>query len=200
MEKISITRALTKLKTLDSKISKEINKCFITYSVGGKVSESNECNSKGNFQAVQDLIKFRNLLKSEVAKSNACTEVTIAGKKMTVLEAIESKNSIKYKIDLLKELKSQLSSIRYEVQERNLDTERRLDRLIESSVGSDKSKAQGEVDAITKTFLQRNEAKLVDNLGIENVIKQLEDEITDFVDDVDISLSESNSNTYIEIN
>jgi hypothetical protein len=198
--KISITRALTKLKTLDSKIKKEIsNNCYVTVSVGGKISEHSQCNAKASFQAVQDLINFRDNLKSEVAKSNAVTNVTVAGKEMTVVEAIESKNSIGYKVELLKELKRQLADKRYQIEDVNSDAERRLDRLIESSVGSDKTKAKDEVEAITKTFLQRNEAKLVDDLGIEKVIKELEDDIQEFVDDVDIALSESNSRTYIEV-
>ena len=196
MEKITVTRALTKLKTLDKKIKKAIREgCFVTYEVGGK--QDKECDSKSDFQSVQDLIDFRDRLKSAIAESNANTKVKIAGKKMTVVEAIEKKNSIQYKTELLQYLRHSLAITRDTVEDINSDVQRRLDRLIEASVGSEKQKT--EVEAISKPFLQRNEAKVIDTLKIEEKIKELDEEITSFIEEVDVSLSEANSQTFIEV-
>ena len=197
MEKLTITRGLTQLKTLDKRIRKGIsNGCFVTYEVGNKVQ--NECDPRADFQSVMDLIEYRDRLKSAIVKSNASTKVKIAGKKYTVAEAIEAKTSIQYRAQLLKALRQNLDNVRYNVDEINQDVQRRLDRLIEASVGSD-SKNKTEIDAISKPFLQRNEAQIVDNLGIEDKIKKLDKELEDFISDVDVALSESNAQTYIEV-
>ncbi len=198
MAKISITRSLVKLKTLDSKIQKSIKTgCFITYKVGDKVRE--DCSPKEDFQSVMDLINFRDTLKAKVAESNAKTKVKIAGKKYSVTEAIETKQSIQYRQYLLQELRQQNARVNDTVEDINQDVQRRLDRLIESSLGSDKSKAKDEVESITKTFLQRNQADVVDELKIEETIKKLDEEITSFLEQIDVTLSEINATTYIEV-
>ncbi len=196
MEKISITRSLVKLKTLDKKIKKAIREgCYVSYEVGGKQEKT--CNPKADYQSVVDLINYRDKLKTAVAESNAKTKVKVAGKKMSVVEAIEKKSSIEYKSELLTYLRHSLSSVREDVEDINQDVQRRLDKLIEASVGSEKSKS--EVEAISKPFLQRNEAKVVDKLKIEDKIKELDEEVLSFIEDIDVTLSEVNSQTFIEV-
>jgi predicted translin family RNA/ssDNA-binding protein len=197
MEKLTITRGLTQLKTLDKRIKKGItNSCFVTLEVGGNIQ--NKCIPKADFQSIIDLIEYRDRLKSAIVTSNAKTKIRIAGKKYTVAEAIEAKTSILYRAELLKALRQNLDRARYEVESINEDVQRRLDRLIEASVGSD-SKNKTEIEAISKPFLQRNEAKLVDDLDIEDKIKKLDKELEDFLEEIDVILSESNSQTYIEV-
>jgi cell division protein ZapA (FtsZ GTPase activity inhibitor) len=197
MEKLTVTRGLTQLKTLDKRIKKAIaNGCYVTYKVGDK--QEQDCNPKSDFQSVMDLIQYRDRLKSAIVKSNAETKVKIAGKKYTVAEAIEAKTSIQYRAALLDTLRRNLDSVRYNVDEINQDVQRRLDRLIEASVGSD-SKNKSEIDAISKPFLQRNEAQIVDDLKIEEKIKTLDKELEDFLEEIDVALSESNAQTYIGI-
>lgn len=196
--KMTVTRALTKLKTLDSKINKAIQGgCFVTYKVGDKVDT--ECNSKENLQSVMDLINFRDRLKAAIAKSNAVTKVKVAGKEMTVVEAIEAKSSIQYRERLLLQMRHDLQRVRQKVESINQDAQYRLDRLIEASVGSDKG-SKSDTEAITKTFMARNEAEVFDSgLEIDKVIENLDKELSDFIDDIDVSLSEINSKTEIEI-
>ncbi len=196
MEKITVTRGLTKLKTLDRKIRKAIQEgCYISYKVGGKQTDT--CNAKSDYQSVVDLIDYRDRLKAAISESNAKTKVKIAGKEMTVVEAIEKKGSIQYKVELLTHLRTKFARTRDVVEDINSDVQRRLDRIIEASVGSEKQKT--EIEAITKPFLQRNEAKIVDELKIEEKIKELDEEITSFLEQIDVTLSEINAMTYIEV-
>jgi hypothetical protein len=53
------------------------------------------------------LISRRATLKSAIMKSNATTKVTIGSKEMLVIDAIEMKETIKYKQAFLQQLKSQ---------------------------------------------------------------------------------------------
>ena len=194
---MTVTRALATLKRLDKKINKAINRgCFINHKVGQKLNK--DCNPKADYQSIQDLIQRRNKIKSAVMKSNAITEVKIAGKIFTVQEAIDAKNSIGYKEQLLKELRTQNQETRYLVDGINDEVQQRLDRLLESSVGKEKTSSK-ELEAISKPFLERNQAVVVDDIQIEETIKNIETEIDDFLSEVDLSLNEINSQTTIEI-
>lgn len=103
IRKISITEALTELKLYDQKINKVL--CSADF-IGCKKKSSDrvnsfklenfEANAKASYQSVSDLIENRARLKSAIVQSNAATMVEIAGKKYTVAEAIERKNSIEY--------------------------------------------------------------------------------------------------------
>jgi hypothetical protein len=197
METITVARALRKLKTLDKKISKKINSsCFVNYKIGTDTVKSN-CTPKDDLQSIYDLISYRDRLKSAIAQSNAVTVVKVGEEKMTVLEAIERKNSINFYRDLLAALHSQLLITLDDIEQQNEDVQRRLDRLLEVSIGNDSNKK--EIENITKSFLKRNEATLEDEIGIYEEIETLRKDIDDFEDNVDIALSESNALTKIEV-
>ena len=197
MEKITITRGLTTLKTLDKKITKATrNGNFVTFAVNGK--NDTDITAVSDLQKVNDLINYRDRLKSAIAASNAVTKVKVGQDKMSVVAAIEQKTSVVYKAKLLQAMQVELAETRSNIDYHNQDTERRLDKLIEASVGSDTNK-KDEIEAISKPFMKRNEATLVDPLKIEDVITKLDEEIEDFLQNVDIALSESNSTTFIEV-
>ena len=195
MEKISITRALTTLKTLDKKIKKAKGLPFVTYKVGGTPHEKIE--PVKALQSVLDLITRRNSIKRAVIESNSKTQVLIAGKTYTVAEAVDRKSSIEYDEMLWESMRYQLVDTLGTIEDINADVNRRLDRLIESSLGSDG--ASDNYDAIAKPFRDRNEASLHDAIGIEDKIAIMETSIMDFNSDVDIVLSESNAKTFIEV-
>jgi hypothetical protein len=197
MEEITIARALRRLKTLDKKISKKIdNSCFVNCKIGSDVVKTN-CTPKEDLQSVYDLISYRDKLKSAIAQSNAVEVVYVGDMEMTVVEAIERKNSIRFKKELLNSLNSQLAYTLDNIDQQNNDAEKRLDRLIEASVGNDSSKK--EIESISKSFMKRNQTTLVDEIDIYSEIEKLRKEIDDFEDNVDIALSESNALTKIEV-
>ena len=197
MEKISITRALNTLKLLDKKISKSIESSqFANYTVGGK-SYLDKYTPNEDLQSINDLISYRARLKSAIMASNAVTLVTVGDIKMTVVQAIETKDSIKYRKQLLRKIKQDLANVERIVTDTNEQVQVRLDRLVEASLGSDKSKS--EYDAIAKPFLEKNEAKSVDSVKYDKIAKDLEAEIDLFESEVDLVLSESNATTFIEV-
>ena len=132
-------------------------------------------------------------------KSNATTKVTIGSKEMLVIDAIEMKETIKYKQAFLQQLKSQQQNIRYTIQSTNENVQARLDKLLEANFGKESKTKSDEMEAIAKPFLERNEAKLEDPLNLDNLIESLSQEILEFTSNVDYVLSESNALTQIEI-
>ena len=79
------------------------------------------------------------------------------------------------------------------------DVQRRLDRHIESILGSDSKSKDNEVEQISKAFLKRNNAEVIDEIDIVKKIETMENEIDEFENEIDLCLSEKNSQTYIEV-
>ena len=209
MKSISITRALQELKLLDQRINKELSTNFIeTKKVKSDkvqnglmtVEQFNEI-AKSKFQSVNDLIERRKVIKSHIVKSNATTEVEIAGIKYTVADAIERKTSIEYDKKVLNTLKSQLSIATRTLENANLKLEQDTQNFINAMVGKD-STSKEIIESATKMAEAKTEGETteyVDPLGIKEVIDKLENDIINFANEVDMVLSEINSITMIEI-
>lgn len=204
--KLSIHRALAEIKLLDSRIEKATSKKFVGYK---KLSEDKVFSStkntedykkevSSNYQSVIDLINRRILLKSLVNKSNSETIVEINGQKMTVVEAIEYKNIISYKEDLLNNLKAQYRNVTATVQKQNDKVENDLNNQLEALNSSDSNKSK-DLSGFTDIYRQQHNWEIVDGIDIENKIEELEKEIDEFNANIDYVLSESNAITQIEI-
>lgn len=207
-KKISITEALTELKLYDQKINKVL--CSADF-IGCKKKSSDrvnsfklenfEANAKASYQSVSDLIENRARLKSAIVQSNAATMVEIAGKKYTVAEAIERKNSIAYDKMLLQAMKSQWAAATNNVEKENKRVDTQVDKMLETFLGKDSEKKVSEADlnAISEPYRAKNEWELVDPLNLFAKIQAMEADIDAFEADVDVRLSISNSVTYIEV-
>lgn len=206
--RISITEALCELKLYDAKISKAIrNAKYVdatkksSSKVGVFSRENFEKNAKAGYQSATDLIANRGKLKSAIVQSNATTTVEIAGKQMTVAEAIERKSFIVYEESLLNELKRQYNLAADTVLKENKKVDAQIDKLLETFTGRDTDKKPNKEDqaAIVEPYREKNEFELVDPINIYEEIFRLESEIDAFKKEVDVRLVLSNSITFIEI-
>lgn len=203
---MTITRALAELKLLDSRINKGIqNLTPIAVTTGERIvpgyktNEDFSVNVNSTYKSVNDLIKRRNLIKSAVVKSNAENKVSIGGTEYTVAEAIERKNSIQYEITLLNKLKNDYTNAVRKFEQEDERVKERLDDLLKTAFGKDVKTTQEQYDSTAKPFMKQNEPKLVDPLGLKNKIDDLENEINEFLLNVDFELSTANSLNKIEI-
>lgn len=203
--KMTIHRALAELKLLDKRIDKQI-KGSVPFCVVKKKDEKQvngmsleEYNKKveGNFNAIIDLIKRREQIKAKIMHSNTITKVNVAGEEMTVAEAIERKNTIEYKKKLLNRLRSDLQMALDEMEDGNIILLDKLESFLEATLGDNPSSK--EIETVSEMFKEKNELKLYNPINIEKKIEKLEEEIEDFLMEVDFVLSESNSKTTIEI-
>nr|WP_302600279.1 hypothetical protein [uncultured Cellulosilyticum sp.] len=209
MEQMLVTKGLNELKLLDSRIMRKIKDAsFISVAklsavnVDGKVSkEEFKANAKADYMAITDLIKRRDKIKAAIVKSNAIIMVEIAGKKMTVAEAIDKKNAIEYEKRLLKKLSEQYAMAIEMVNYENAKVDDSVERLLITAYGKEgKEKiTKASHDAIADPYREANEYGLVDALEAEKIIKHMTDEIEAFESEVDTCLQISNSTTVIEI-
>lgn len=208
MEKMLVTQALNEIKLLDGRISRAINTG--NFVAAAKLSESKVTstvtkddftkNAKASKQSVTDLIERRKKIKAAVVVSNANTYVDVNGEQMTRADAIERKESIEYEEAFLNTLKAQRQNAQVTVNQKNMAMETQIDKIVESSFGKDSKQKinSDEYEAIAKPYRLNNEYGLVDPLGIDDLIREMEEEIAGFKANVDSALQISNCTTYIE--
>ena len=206
MEKISAHRILAELKILPERIQAATNHEFVGFYVGEegvpngyKTVEEFVNRAKAKYQSLHDLIKRRNVLKAALVASNAVTIVNIAGKEMTVAEAIDRKDSIQLEKNVLNNLRGQYGNVvnRVEGQRRVLDMQ--VNKRIEDAAGKDRKVSKEEEESLIEMTKKRFEPHFVDPIGITEEIDRLLEEIQKFELEVDTALSESNARTEIEI-
>lgn len=207
--KITITEALVKLKTLESRIEKGISNLSVvgvrradsTKLINGVTEEKDFTErAKASYQSVSDPMRLRSDMKVAIAESNAKTIVTIAGKDYTVTHAIDKKNSIHLDQQLISRLKNDLSQGMRNVQSLNQQAEDKANKNVEIMLGSDKAKNKTEESqAMYEAMYEKNKGVLVDAVGVEELLEQMDIDVKDFLDSVDTQLVISNSTTYIEV-
>lgn len=204
IEKMTIHRALTELRTLDERIHRAIDEgVFIApnkrsnVKINGKSIEDYQKVIQGSYDKVISLIERRNQIKSAIVASNAKTYVTVAGKKMTVAQAIERKSSIEYEEMLLDKLKASYARATSKVNTENEALPHKLESYLHAVLGNKDTAKKEDIDYHTKSFKDREEYELIDPLRLKEKIDNLEEEIYDFKSEVDAVLSESNATTFI---
>lgn len=213
MEKITIHRVLSELKTIDDRINKEIssfkpltvkrgNNSLV--STGGRlpIPESEFVNNaKSTYQSIEDLIDRKFKLKSALTKANVNTKVTIDGKEYTIIEAIEMKSIMDLKKSLLYRMTSEINQSNkiYESTSAQVDSD--FERMLSTQVANitNKSDIQKVRDEYMETFYKQNEVKMVDPLKCNDLANSLQKDIDKFLMEIDSALSEINATTLIEV-
>ena len=200
---MSVHRGLSELKLYANKIASLNSGTFVlankqsNKTIGGKSIEDVNNLIKGNFDSMVALIENRKRIKDAIVKSNAATNVTIAGKIMTVAEAIERKASIEFERNFLRILQDQFSQQNNIVEQQNLQLPTKLETFLQSTLGEKRDVAT--VKDLTKTFEDNNKFVLIDPNHIQDYIQALDKSINEFASQVDYTLSESNATTFFDV-
>lgn len=208
-EKMTVHKALTELKTMDDRIKNAIHgKTFVTSNkhsntkING-VSIEKYCEEvKIAYQKATDLITRRDAIKRAVVLSNAVTKVVVAGREYTVAEAIDAKNnSVTYKRYLRDNLNIEYTSAVNAANRKNgSDLDTRADEYIKSLYGNvDMKNMSEEIKKVRDEFVIAQTIELVDPIKAVAEIEKLDNEINNFMVEVDAALSVSNALTEIEV-
>lgn len=205
--KITIHRALAEIKLINKKLTDlmgSINPIAITQKdrpISGYMKEDEFISkSKSDFDSYLSLSKRRGDIKLAIIKSNAVTYVEVGKRKMTVADAIIEKVYIQDKVSFISRLQKLNTRVLADMEDKNARVEENLQRLIEVTYGSDKSKIKkDDYEAIATPFNDKNQFILVDPLKLKDKIDAMQSEVDEFLSNVDSVLSESNATTLIDI-
>ena len=209
--KYSITRALAERKVLIKRHEKAVKELdLIAVQRGSRLMGSYSHikpedfveKVKEGWQSILSLEARIDDIKNQIDKSNLVTIIKVGSREMTVQEAIVMKNSISLKKNRLFRMKQ----LYRQALVANNDTLEENRKRVEKTV-ADNTAASGSMSKIDpeleKKAVEQIEGlygvRFVDPLSLETIIKQLELEIEEFESNVDYALSESNSQTFIEI-
>ncbi|MBL7978628.1 MAG: hypothetical protein JNN12_09815 [Bacteroidetes Order II. Incertae sedis bacterium] len=206
-QRMTIHRGLSELKLLDVRITKTIQNLKPAEVrqkdklIGGRTPEAEFVQeAKSKFQAIQDLIVRKNKIKCAIVEANSKTMVEVAGRKMTIADAINYKRLVEYQKSLIEAIQNGHRRAVAELNTRNTQVEQNLQHILETTFGKDNVKVgKDDIESIRKPFLEANAYHLVDPLEAEKTIERLEKEVGEFEAEVDAILSEANAVTYIEI-
>jgi hypothetical protein len=205
MKELTLTRALAELKLLDSKISKAIQELkSVSYSVNNIVpefrvtSDEFKANYNSQMQSIQDLRNNKVILKNALMKANTETKVTIGGKEYTILEALNRKTDISTESLLVQTMKKQLSASIANVNSINNSIESNIENTIRSKSASSGNQSKDYIQTVRDSYKPQM-PELVNADVVEKLIKDKEEEISEFIAEVDYALSEINAITKIKV-
>ena len=204
--KISLTRLLNEIKLANKKIDKKLGedtKYFDIMSGGKLKSYKSEADMKvaveSQLTSIKDLISKRDTYKKALLQANNSTVLTVNGTEYTIAEAIAKKDTVHQEQCLVKEIKRQLNTAEQKVQNLENQNEDKLDDLLRASLGKDRKTDPKEMEEISKVFRDNNKVSLVDAGGAKSFLETKEDELEQFLSDIDFALSEINAKTEIEV-
>ena len=209
IETMTFHKALSELKTLDARIDKAMREtAFVTacpqsaQKVNGVTRAEYAATVKAAYQKSRDLINRRNAIKRAVVLSNATTRVVVAGQEYTVAEAIEMKNhGVEFTKALINRISADLTTATNAANRANGDAlSSRADSYISALFSSaDLKNPSAEVMEARQKYIDSQTVALVDPLNARAVLEELEQQVNDFLVDVDSALSVSNAITLVEI-
>ena len=208
-EQMTIHKALSELKILDSRIENAIDSLNVVVANkhnNGKISGlpvADFCDeAKKSYQSATTLINRRNAIKRAVTRSNAVTMVNIGGKEYTVAEAIDMKaKGTAYLSKLMDKLAGQYAKAKRTADMENGDRlDGRADDYVKSLYsGSELKNMADEIKKVRDAFVTAQTVEIVDPISAGTKATELQAEIDAFMSDVDSALSVSNALTTIEV-
>lgn len=199
---ISVTQALSELKLVRKRIDNVVDGVeFTRLKKANDMLDVTKFSSKATaaHQSFTDLLARYNALKAAIVKSNANTQVTIAGTTYTIAEAVERKRTIEFERNLLVRFQHQFTRVKEDFETHQLNEQARVDRLLTTELAKDAKTNVEVIQQLTATFLAQNKATIVDPLNLADLIRTMTESIENFETKVDYILSESNGRTMLAL-
>lgn len=210
MPNITVTRALTEISVLDSRITNAIATFHPLAMTRGRADRKSVVGSNETFESVSksiiadyasinSLMERREKLRTLVAVSNTTTFVTVAGETMTVQQAIERKIRMKYTLSLVHHMVTSANAVNRSVESSKQTLDKQIEEAVAAIYGGKGEVTKESYDLIAAPRLREHEPAILDPLNLSTEIEKLQKQLNDFSLAVDYALSESNAVTMIAI-
>ena len=208
--KLSITRALTKIKELKARIIKQVGEVnYFAVQRGKKLTypsvsikpEDFEKETKEDVQSIESLLMRVQTIKFAVDQANYTTKIELAGKEMTIAEALALKSLIDLKKTYLLKLKTSYKYAQSQFEKAEAENQRRIEDMTNAMLSKDSKEKEKEsiLQKNTEDVEKNYPVSLLDPAKCQEKIKSLEEEIRLFEEEINYVLSEINAKTEIEI-
>lgn len=208
-QKLTVTEALVKLKLTEKKLAHVTTNLFVGLNTtrGAKALPHNfknvdeaKAHAQAQLDSVNGLLTYRNKLKEAIVTSNANTNVTVGNVSMSVAQAIENKQSVKHKKELLTKLERDWVGLTGNAERHNAQLDRQVDDyLAKIFVGKETNSDETARQTARKNWLEANTMLVVAPDNVKETIERLRSSLEDFESNVDVALSVVNAQTFINI-
>src|SRR6185369_10149476 len=191
VQEISVQDALNRIKILKDRIEKAqtvgIVAAVINGMVGAETIDDWTKRAAANYQANAALIDNYRRLKAAIVQSNAVTRISVGRDTMTVAEAIERKTSIQMLVDFRDVLASNYASVIGGIERHNTKVSQQADQTATAVIGKKEASNVGEYEEHITAYMKRHGATLVNPMGAQQIISDLNDSIDEFRSAVDLA-------------
>lgn len=208
MSKITITRALSEKKILKKRIIEKTKDLHIAETtIGTNIVPGFDSNdlfkkeSEDNVKSIESLFERLRKINKAIIDSNSNTIVKINDQEYTISEIIAIKNSFS-KEGCTYDKQFFLNSLKKNFQNKIEDYEMQLytySQKREAKTLEPNKKTEKGLEEELKVFESSSKPKLISSDLLKGKIKNLEEEVESFLQEIDFVLSENNSKTEIEI-
>ncbi len=215
--KMSLTRILAEIKILAKSEHQgripDLMSNFVGMSIGLGNSQTPHVRTFKNkdqvekeitsqFKSWEDQMARLTLLKRTLNHANSTTMVTIGSKTMTIAEAVEQKAIMVHKSKMIQKMKNILLQTQTQMDQ----YQAKWDQTVQASMSNVKVEKGESPDlmanataAMRETLGSTMKPHLIDPLNLGSLIKRMEEEVNDFLLNVDFALSEINAKTEVEV-
>lgn len=201
MTKMSLHRVIAEIKATEQKLANLYSTHYVFIHTGeeNETSRKAKIDSQSNFDKTQSLVTNLAALKSARNRANSNTTVTIAGKTMTIDEALAQKVAIEHKRGLVQALQNQFNHGEQQLKQKQDQIEEQVQKLVTASFGGTRKATEDEIKVLRSTVEATKKPSLIHADGLKDQIAKLQKEIEDFETEVDYTLSEANATTVVEV-
>lgn len=207
---MTVTRAIATQKALTSRIAEVVMQLTLVVptrgegdyrEVEGYKGTIADCEEKikAAWQRYEDYVALRDDIRAKLVQSNAVTTITICGKQMTIVEALDYRNSISERQNLVKRLKANLTQVTNHYDNQFNQHQQALANIRNEALNSGKKIDENFEAMFITPRNQTHKPDILNPLDVSSIIEKMEKEISDFALNVDYALSESNAVTKIKV-
>lgn len=195
---MSLHRVISQIKSIEERLHSIRHTPFAQAVKGGNVELIGEL--RKGYQSAQDRFAsdIQNLATLKAARNlaNSTTSVSIAGRSMTIDQALATKSTIQYRQELVNTLKSQLVSAESAERQAKEEQERKLGELVSKMFTGTRKATTEELDVLRNQF---EKVQVVHSTNLKELIASSEKEIQDFTTEIDFALSEANAVNKVDV-
>lgn len=202
MVKMSITRALAKVKLLESQLGKQFSGFDV--SIDGKLkyfpnftTEQFEKEALAGLDSFNSLFENRLKIKSAIAKANIDTKLKLEGKEYSIIELIDLKTSSSYKLNAFNGLINNYNKCLKDIEAQKIRVDNEVSKQVETSNANKSQISKDLVTTLTESYSKMWLGKIV-GLDINKIVSEKE-KLENLLSEIDMVLSEINASTEIEV-
>ncbi len=199
--KMSLHRVIAEIKSIESKLATIQSGAFVFQTVGDDMSEvaAVTTKSQSEFDKFSSLIANLATLKAARNKANSTVAVTIAGKTLTIDEALAAKSALVHKKELIRVLQAQFVNGQRNVDAAKAAIDQRVNQQISTMFGATRKASEEEINLLRSTAERASKVTLVYAAGLKEKIEKLVEEVGQFTTEVDYVLSEANATNVVDV-